>query len=127
MKTKALIFLNTHKTVLISFGSGFILAVLIFVLIPKSTKTAEKISKKERQETEKLVKDFVPVKVLKKQNDSLFLALEKEKIKTLKELKVIQKQLNENINTVPNSTSDFRQKYITEWASRQGRSIDLAE
>jgi competence protein ComGC len=127
MKTKALIFLNTHKTVLISFGSGFILAVLIFVLIPKSTKTAEKISKKERQETEKLVKDFVPVKVLKKQNDSLFLALEKEKIKTLKELKVIQKQLNENINNVPNSTSDFRQKYITEWAERQTRSIDLAE
>ena len=127
MKTKALIFLNTHKGLIISFASGFILAVLIFVLIPTNTKSAEKIIKKERQETEKLVKDFVPVNVLKKQNDSLFLALEKEKIKTLKELKVIQKQLNENINNVPNSTSDFRQKYITEWAERQTRSIDLAE
>jgi ABC-type bacteriocin/lantibiotic exporter with double-glycine peptidase domain len=127
MKTKALLFLNTHKAVLISFGSGFILAVLIFVLMPTNTKTAEKIIKKERQETEKLVKDFVPVNVLKKQNDSLFLALEKEKIKTLKELKVIKKQLNENINNVPNSTSDFRQKYITEWAERQTRNIDMAE
>jgi lipopolysaccharide export LptBFGC system permease protein LptF len=127
MKTKALIFLNTHKSVIISFGSGFIFAVLIFFLIPTSTKTAEKIIKKERQKTEKLVKDFVPVNVLKKQNDSLFLALEKEKIKTLKELKVIQKQLNENINNVPNSTSDFRQRYITEWAERQTRNIDMAE
>jgi hypothetical protein len=81
----------------------------------------------ERQTTKRMMNQLKSVPTLKKRADSLTNAIQKLQQKQLIERKKIYDDGNKKINAVDNSTARERQKFITDWAEKNGNNINLAE
>ena len=109
MKAKALIFLNTHKSVIISFGSGFILAVLIFFLIPTSTKKIDVLTGKLEQ---------INVQVLDQENQ----LVDAEKIK--KDFEIQYTIQEKTIQDLRNQLIKIRNEKIPNYSNRSNSELE---
>jgi len=114
MKAKALLFLNTHKAALISFASGFLLAVLIFVLIPSGTKEIDVLmGKLDQLNGQVLVQKskLVQVETLKKEFDAKYAIQEK----TIQDLRnQLTKIRNEKIPNYSNRSNSDLEKFFSD-------------
>ena len=114
MKAKALLFLNKHKAVIISFGSGFLLAVLIFVLIPTGTKEIDVLTGKMGQLNSQVLEQkskLIQAETIKKKHDAKYAIQEK----TIKDLRnQLKKIRNEKIPNYSNRSNSDLEKFFAD-------------